>query len=165
MLFIHIPAAWLLADAMSGLVHWVMDKRLRVHGEPDTFLQFVAADNELHHTNPGSIAKFTILQNMGSSLTAAPISFCLWATGAPTFLWLAFTFLLFGNVVHRWAHAPLAETPRIVQLLQRLGIFQSKQHHFQHHYTMGRRNARAQSSRRYCVMSNFINPLLEWRQK
>ena len=57
-----------------------------------------------------------------------------------------------ANQIHKWAHMNSAEVPRLVRW-QKLHVPQTPLHHGQHH-------AGARTTH-YCVISNFLNPLLE----
>lgn len=159
MIALQIVAAWLLADAMSGLAHWILDRRLRSGGRFASLVE----DNVQHHARPEGILEFTHWQNVRGSLLSIGLAGMTRGLGAPLIVWLAFVFLFFGNLVHRWAHERRDQIPYVVRVLQRLGIFQSPAHHALHHRCSGRLVKREESTRRYCVMSNYMNALLEWR--
>lgn len=156
-----ILAAWMLADFISGLIHWWEDRAI-IGTSRFAFINGVREDNERHHQQPGYFLKLSYWENIN---TTAPIgltaTIILMLIGAPT-LWILVTlFLSFGNLIHRWSHEPKAKLPFIVRWLQRIGFFMSFNHHAGHHYVAGRPVSREDSTIRYCVMSNWINPILD----
>jgi ubiquitin-conjugating enzyme E2 variant len=58
-----------------------------------------------------------------------------------------------ANQIHKWAHMNSAEVPPLVRWLQQAHILQTPRHHGRHH--SGARTTH------YCVITNFLNPLLE----
>ena len=58
-----------------------------------------------------------------------------------------------ANEVHKWAHRSRRENGRVIGFLQDAGLIQSQRHHARHH--------RAGKDTHYCVLTNYLNPLLE----
>jgi ubiquitin-conjugating enzyme E2 variant len=58
-----------------------------------------------------------------------------------------------ANQIHKWTHMNRSEVPSLVRALQQLLVLQTPRHHARHH--SGARNTH------YCVITNFVNPLLE----
>lgn len=165
MIAFKVLLAWLLADFIAGVVHWAQDKLLDVETAFD-FLNTFKEDNDLHHAKPAAMLKLSAWENMrGSALFAWPLSFALYFTNAPTVLWLGVFFSAFGNAIHRFAHVP---NPRwLIRGLQEIGFFCSFEHHMPHHVDANGLVTKENSTRRYCVMSAWLNPLLDgvgfWR--
>src|SRR6185437_15146269 len=102
MIALNILGAWLLADFLSGVAHWVQDKIL-VYGHLKYF-DLVIGENVLHHDKPNPWEKFLIALNIRiSCVTTWPVALALYLLGAPTFLWLGIFFLSFGNLIHFFA--------------------------------------------------------------
>ena len=142
---------WLLADFLSGLVHWMEDRVLRM--DTPILGPAVVIPNRVHHTDP---LKFTnssfIRRNEWLWMAVALISIPLWFV-VPVALWAAMTLGgLIVNEVHRLAHRPALGGP-IVRTLQEIGLFQSPRHHAGHH--------RLPTDTRYCILTNWLNPLLD----
>lgn len=156
-----ILLAWLLADFISGIIHWWEDRAL-VGASRFKFINDVRDDNEKHHKMPGYLLRYTWWQNIS---TTAPIAWALaivlYLVGAPHLSVYTFIFLGLGNLVHRWAHEPPGKLQFWIVLLQKTGIFISPKHHDEHHYWSGNRLSRQKSYRRYCVMTSWLNPLLD----
>ncbi len=155
-----IFAAWMLADFISGLFHWWEDRAL-----PDNsrfkFIEGVRIDNDLHHHSPRAFLGFSYWENIN---TTAPFTLALTAIFLVVGQWFLATvmlFLTFGNLVHRFAHEAKAQRPALVRGLQRIGIWQSPSHHAGHHFRRGRLVSRVDSKIHYCVMTNYLNPILD----
>jgi ubiquitin-conjugating enzyme E2 variant len=159
MLLVEILAVVLVADFISGVVHWWEDRYARLSGGP---LQQVAIDNLRHHARP---REFLAKGYWASSwdlwlLGAAAVGACALA-GAVSWHVVLFAILVANaNQVHKWAHRTREENGAVVGTLQRLHILQTTRHHSRHH--QGSRDSH------YCVLTNFLNPLLEevqfWRR-
>jgi hypothetical protein len=153
-----ILCAWLLADFISGLAHWAQDRILKPSGS--RFWNSVIADNVLHHKNPAAMLKFSILENIRISVCAMwPMSLLLFLVGCHTVIWLAFFFVSFGNGIHWFSHQ--RKVNFFIKTLQKSGLFASFDHHKSHHASAGRLVSRGQATIRYCVMTNWVNPILD----
>lgn len=113
---------------------------------------------------PSYFLRFSYWQNIN---TTAPFawSFALiaLACGSNSIVWLALIFMGLGNLVHRWAHENPRNVPRLVRWLQAIGIFISYKQHREHHWEWKHTLAleRHEAHRRYCVMSSWLNPILD----
>lgn len=142
----------LLADLVSGLVHWWEDAYARIGDGP---LGRVARDNLRHHAMPreflakGYWASSWDLWALGAVVLA--VAFALDALSWPIVLFVLL--VANANQVHKWAHMRSDELPRIVHWAQRLQLLQTTRHHSKHH--QGLRNTH------YCVLTNLLNPVLE----
>lgn len=155
-----ILGAWLLADFLSGIIHWIEDKRL--NPSRIAFLDRVRIDNDLHHFRPSSILRFTWLENIGASaMLTLPLSLCLYAIHAPKVLWLAIFFSTFGNLTHRFAHIPQLKRNRLLKFIQRTGFFISYEQHLRHHFNSKGRVSKRDASITYCTMTGWLNPILD----
>mgnify|MGYP001162881743 CR=1 FL=1 len=159
MLLVEILAVVAAADLISGVVHWWEDRYAKLDGGP---LQQVAVDNLRHHARPREF--------LAKGYWAS--SWDLWLLGAlavgasallGAFSWHVLLFALLvanANQVHKWAHRTREENGWLVGTLQRLHLLQTARHHSRHH--QGSRDSH------YCVLTNFLNPLLEeiqlWRR-
>ncbi len=156
-----ILLAWLLADFISGIVHWWEDRALKGVSRFE-FINGVRADNDRHHRTPRSLTETSWWENIN---TTAPFAWVLtailFAIGAPAVITLAVFFLSFGNLVHRWSHENKRSLPLPVVWAQKIGLFISPSHHAGHHFYMGNVVSREDSSIRFCVMSNWLNPVLD----
>ncbi len=150
---------WLLADLLSGVVHWWEDRVARV--DWPVIGRTVVAPNRLHHTD---VLAFTrsglIARNLPVWLIVAAISGAWFWISGPTVTWATAT--LGGaivNEVHRATHLPATVGP-IARVLQEVGLLQSPRHHMGHHKTP--------SDRRYCILTDWLNPVLDglglWRR-
>src|SRR5262245_42286222 len=143
-----ILVAVLLADFLSGLARWLEDS----YFTPSTpLLGHTIAKNVLHHLEPAAFTSNRWYVTIRSSLVCAIL------VGAPLaafgrLLWwvgLALMVAVFANLVHKWAHVPVATVPAVARVLQAWGVLQTARHHAVHH--AGRKNSR------YCVVTNVLN--------
>lgn len=156
--------AWLLADFISGLVHWWED-RANTKTSNWEFINGVRRDNERHHNMPGYLLRFSWWGNISTTAILAWPLALLFVLLGENFLAMTFLFLGFGNLVHRFAHdMSFNKTrPRIIKVLQWTGLFISFKQHAEHHFDhrTGKLLSREESYRRYCVMTSWLNPVLD----
>lgn len=150
---------YLLADFISGVIHWLQD----TYGAPGIFWglldKYVIIRNIDHHREPFRIAYNGYWQtNTVSIIVAASVAAVLAVLHLGT--WQLYVVTAFGsqfNQIHAWAHSP--RPPRVVRWLQAVGIFQSSWHHGVHH--------RRPYDVNYCIVSSYLNPILDklkfWR--
>lgn len=162
MIALTVLAAWLFADFMSGLGHWAQDKLLTKETR-FKFLNQIKFDNDLHHSHPLGILKFSYWETMRIPIALSwPMALFLFLVNAHPVFPLAFFFLGFANTVHRFAHAAPVKLPAVVRLLQRSGIFLSRNNHHAHHYAGRKKIVRKEdATKNFCVMSDFLNPILD----
>ena len=160
MFLVQVLAAWLLADWLTGAVHWFEDRYLA--GMSLNFLDSVAKENDLHHRKPTAMLQSTGWTNMKSAAAAGwPLAALLWYLGCPIVVWLVPFFASFGNLVHRFAHTPTRQLPRWIRGLQEFGIFISHSHHDAHHRSMEKLIPKHLARKKYCPMTDWVNPLLD----
>ena len=148
---VQVVVCWLVADFISGLFHWwedqYADESWPIIGP------LIATPNQIHHRDPLNFTKAGYWERNWTTLVpSALFGLCIY----PHFLWPAFIFLSQANEVHAWSHQ---KCNKIIRVLQEMGICQHPRRHAKHH--------RIPFSCNYCVMSEFVNPLLEalyfWR--
>jgi ubiquitin-conjugating enzyme E2 variant len=151
--------AYLLADLLAGLTHWLADRFFR---EDTRWIgPLLIAPFREHHTDPGSIARHDFATVSGNSaLATAPLAVALRLLPEPANV-PALALFVFGNVLtlalfltnlfHRWAHAP--RRPPFVRWLHRTGLILTPERHARHH--------RGDHDCAYCVTSGWLNPLLD----
>jgi plasmanylethanolamine desaturase len=158
-----IAGSVVLADFVSGVVHWAEDtyarfkprRKLRV-------INLIARDNEVHHRRPRDFLKRTWWQSSWDLLLIGLLILAAaYALGHLSVAVLLFVVLsVNANQMHKWAHRNPRENPPLVTWLQRTHLLQSPRHHGKHHG--GKKDSH------YCVVTNFLNPLLEevsfWRR-
>lgn len=150
LLLAQIIACWLAADFLSGFWHWIEDRyfeeRWPIIGK------YIAKPNALHHAQPAAFLAAGYWKRNWTTILPAVTALALsWSIGAPWQVLLVFAFASQANEIHALAHqrAPW----RIVRGLQEFGLLQSPRHHAEHH--------RSPFNVRYCVMSDWLNPLLD----
>ncbi len=161
--FATLAGSILLADLVSGTVHWAEDTYARFKPQRKVrLLNVIARDNAMHHRRPRDFLKRTWWQSSWDLLAiGAVILAAAYALGHLSWAVVLFVVLsINANQMHKWSHRNPRENPKLVTTLQRLHVLQSPRHHGKHHG--GERNSH------YCVVTNFLNPLLEevnfWRR-
>jgi sterol desaturase/sphingolipid hydroxylase (fatty acid hydroxylase superfamily) len=152
--------SYLLADLLSGFVHFLADN----FGSADTPLvgrNFIDAFRE-HHVDPKGITTHDFIDTNGNnSLVSLPFMLVLWlivpvSTTLFGYLFGAFSILLclaifLTNQFHKWAH--MESPPAIAAWLQRRGVILAPEHHDVHH--------EIPYDTYYCITAGFWNPLLD----
>jgi len=154
--------AALLADLVSGVVHWGCD----TWGAVETPLlgrAFIRQFRE-HHVDPEEINRHDVVEANGTNgaLALLPLAVAwllpyrvahptpfAWGTqlGAAIFALL----VTFTSQAHQWAHAP--RVPGWVAWCQQRGILLSKAHHEVHH--------RAPHLHNYCITGGWMDGVIE----
>lgn len=146
----------LAADFSSGVVHWMFD----TWGSVDTpfFGKLAIRTFRHHHLDANAITAHGFVETNGHnfmlSMLPAAVGVYITSAGASMLevfcgmclLALAFTNAFTGQI-HKWAHQP--RVPRFVQLLQRLRLIITPEHHAEHHVAPFRRN--------YCITIGWCN--------
>jgi ubiquitin-conjugating enzyme E2 variant len=155
-----VVGAYLVADLLAGVVHFVGDSFGTVETPllgPTFVLPFRS-----HHLNPEQICQHDFVATNGNNAFAtifvmAPV-FLLCPvrehsvyTLVRLFVWALSLSLLFTNQIHKWAH--VADPPATVRRLQRLGVLLSPERHAVHH--------RPPHVGGYCVTSGLCNRVLD----
>lgn len=149
---------YLIADFISGLVHWAGDT---IGDETTPFLgkNFVTPFR-YHHVDPKDITRHDFIETNGNNciVVLAPLgtayvllpdetSFGFFCSTLMGFVGL---FIVATNQFHKWAHAD--SPPRFAALLQRWGLILSTDHHDIHHTRP--------HDRHYCITVGWMNPVL-----
>lgn len=150
---VDVVGAWLLADFLTGLVHWWEDAYAKA--EWPVLGALIAEPNLLHHRDPRAMTRVPWWRNVDVPLVAGALALgglaCFHALRWP--LALAILLAAFTNLVHRWAHQNPAENGRLITWMQTKGIIQSRAQHALHH--------RWPRKSHYCPLTNALNPVLE----
>lgn len=156
------PVAWILADFVSGLIHWFAD----TYGADDTplFGPWLIKPFRQHHQYARDICTHNIVFTIGNSCTlATPFQAGLlylllsdedvsFTKAALSCVFNLFTMAMVAtNILHKWAHAE--KTNWVISRLQRSRVFLSPSHHHLHHTKP--------FDSYYCITNGWLNPLLE----
>lgn len=152
--FIQIVSAWLLADFLSGVLHWFQDRYCQRYWP--VIGDIIVEPNDIHHVTPRSFTTDGFfLRNWASFVVAFVAGFLFYGTG--TLNWFTGGFVAASSFLptqaHYWAHRSETENGPLISTLQRLGVIQSSQHHWRHH--------RGSKDKYFCTMTDFVNPVLE----
>ncbi len=153
-------AGFLMADFVSGFVHWLGD----TWGSPDMPILGKALIRPFreHHVDQKAITRHDYIETNGSNcLVAVPVAaaallipltiegweapalFALLSIGSMIF------FVMMTNQIHKWSHLDEAKTPPTLKLLQRLHVILPPKHHSIHHT--------APFDTYYCITTGWLN--------
>ena len=151
-LLVQVVSGLLLADFISGVVHWLEDR----YGNPDwPIVGRTIRENQQHHFTPRSFLKGTLWTRNREVLVIGLgflALFCL-IDVISAFTVSAVFFGISANEIHACAHRSPKENGPIISALQKTGLIQSHSHHATHH--------RKGKDTHFCVVTNYLNPLLE----
>lgn len=147
---------FLLADLMSGLVHFACDKL----GSPETPVigqKFIKPFRD-HHDDPKAMTIGDFVAVNSDNLLLCLIVLVpavVWLdvvrhVQAGAFLVSFVTFVAITNQVHKWAH--MEHVPRLVSALQRAHIILPVDHHQVHHTDP--------YDDQFCITSGLLNPVM-----
>jgi hypothetical protein len=149
---------YLMADFISGFVHWAGDT-IGDETTPILGKNFVTPFR-YHHVDPKDIARHDFIETNGNNciVVLGPLTLAyLLMPDKPGFIFFACALMAFlalfvvaTNQFHKWAHSD--KPPRAAMLLQRWGLILSPAHHNIHHALP--------HDRHYCITVGWMNPLL-----
>lgn len=117
---IYLFGAYILADLITGIVHFVGDYfKLRFFIE--------------HHKNPGSIMDYGYFFTTFESYMIAYAVLLLTNWLRSPLLNLTHQIVVHGGFLHKYAHLPKHDLPKIVHILQSSHIIVPRSHHLKHH--------------------------------
>jgi len=143
-----------LADFATGIFHWAVDN----YCDPKWPIigQTYILPSHLHHEEEMyEFDIFALVTHFHIWMAAIVVGGAFWLAGLMN-LTIA-SACLFGcltNIIHHWSHAEPDENIWIIRVLQRVGLFQSIDHHRFHHG--------GNSDSHYCLLTDHFNPLLEF---
>jgi hypothetical protein len=150
---------YLLADFISGFVHWAGD----TIGDANTpvFGPNFVTPFRYHHVDPKDITRHDFVETNGNNcIVVAPVLALLLLVTPRTSGWfffacsmVAFTswFVFCTNQFHKWAHQ---DRPTAwVRGLQKAGLILSPEHHAIHHASP--------QDKAYCITVGWMNPVLD----
>jgi len=154
-----LPLAWLAADFLGGLVHFVADN----FGDPRTPYfgpSFIGPFRD-HHTDPAGITRHGFLERHGNnSMVSLPVlgATLYWPYSPWLDMFVLGTTLgvAITNQIHCWAH--MERPPRWVAFLQTCRVILPRDHHGAHHTPPYKTN--------YCILSGWtsgtLNLVVRW---
>lgn len=154
-MFLQFFIVVLLADFVTGLVHWAEDNYC---SETTPIIgPLLIRPNELHHRSPRHFVRLSWWQSARVSIGAALIFLGIWFAIGLSFTWQLWLFVLLtvnANEVHKMAHRSRSENGPLISMLHDLCVLQTPGHHAGHHLGDG-------FELRYCVLTNLLNPCLD----
>jgi len=159
---VALPAGYVAADFLSGVVHWLADR----FGTPATPVlgKLLIQPFREHHADPLGITRHDFIDVNGGNcivlmpavagvVMAAPAAGQGWPAVLLTAGMLSFSLAIIGtNQFHRWAHSEAR--PAWVRWLQRHRVILSVEHHAVHHTSP--------FATHYCITTGWMNRPLEW---
>jgi plasmanylethanolamine desaturase len=150
---------YLLADFISGFVHWAGD----TIGDAETpiFGPNFVTPFRYHHVDPKEITRHDFIETNGNNcIVVTPVLGLLllvtprspgWFLFACTVVTFTCWFVFCTNQFRKWAHA---DRPAAwVRALQQAGFILSPEHHAIHHASP--------QNKAYCITVGWMNPLLD----
>ncbi|MBL4870456.1 MAG: hypothetical protein JKX72_05835 [Robiginitomaculum sp.] len=148
---IHIIIGVLIADLISGLIHWTQDH----YGKASwPIIGGVIADNHRHHLHPDEFLTNSVLKRNYATFILIGLIGCVFAI----FGWLntiTVTALIVGawaNEFHAFAHR--YNDSRVLSGLRYFGLIQSPKHHRVHH--------QEDVWSHYCIITSYLNPAFRY---
>jgi len=183
MILLNIFIAFHIADVITGIFHWIEDAYLepqRVISLYEKYPRFpfkdmivdIAETNHLHHYDPMTFCKNTLIDNISSTLpfTILGIYSLLFIEGLMIYFkvdlhisstpYLAILFASCGNLMHRFIHQK-EQAPYPIRVLQSLYILQDSKTHNLHHISVTIPNHN-HPGRFYCIYGYLSNIFLEY---
>lgn len=150
----HIFSAWVLADFITGLLHWLFDTWGK-YDWPVLGKLFVRPFLE-HHITPNEITKHDWIETNGSNIFVGVciVGGALLLSSSPSIISFSLFLSFWGcltNQFHKWSHQ--AQVPKFVHVLQKIGIILSKENHNKHH--------RGEFTQHYCITNGVLNFFLD----
>lgn len=145
----------LLADFVSGAVHWHWLEDAYIRKDTPLLGKLVANANIEHHQAPRAfVGRSWFASSWDLILLALGLITVAYAIGHLTWQVCLFAFLSANaNQIHKWSHQAPHENGRIISFLQRIKLLQTQRHHAQHH--------RLAKNTHYCSITNIVNPVLD----
>lgn len=155
-LILYALFAYITADFISGLVHFLADN----FGNPNTPILgklFIVPFRE-HHVDAKGITRHSFAETNGAnSIVSLPGLIYFYYASAPVadftfrFYFLVFYLSIFmTNQIHKWSH--MDQPPAYAAFLQRLKLILPPEHHDIHHH--------APYDKYFCITCGWLNPLL-----
>jgi hypothetical protein len=152
MIILQIILCIIITDLLTGTVHWWED----TYGNPDWkfFGNSIVKPNIEHHKKPRRFLKDTLRQRIQlSALIAIGIGTVIFFLGFLNWqIIFCLVYASFANEIHAITHRTNKENGKLICLIQKTGLIQSRKMHGYHHS--------APFDVNYCILTNYLNPIL-----
>ena len=152
MILLQIILCIIITDLLTGSVHWWED----TYGNPDWifFGNTIVKPNIEHHKKPRGFLKDSLFQRVKlSALIAICIGTVIFLLGFLNWqIMFCLIYASFANEIHAITHRTNKENGKLINLIQKTGLIQSRKMHGYHHS--------APYDINYCVLTNYVNPIL-----
>lgn len=158
---LYILLSWLIADFITGIIHWFQDLYLPLNIE-NKFLKIMAIENDTHHYLPHHITTQSPFSSIKYPLIyISPLTLLLALLPISILFPLTLFFISIANLVHYYSHERYSKLPTVVKFLQKIGLMAAPYRgHYTHHYEAGYVIPRTKTYSNYCFMSDWLNPIL-----
>ncbi|MEE2785961.1 MAG: fatty acid desaturase CarF family protein [Myxococcota bacterium] len=160
-LAVAILLGYILADGLSGVVHWLADNY--AHEDTPFIGPNFVAPFRFHHVDPEDIANHGFIETNGNNcIVSTPclvVPYHVYAGESGVLLdilllsvvWSSMVGIFLTNQFHKWAH--MKNAPRWVRMLQMSRLILSPKHHDIHHT--------APHDSHYCITTGWLNHPLD----
>lgn len=152
MVIFQLIGCIMLADFITGLVHWWED----AYGLPTWPIigKLVIEPNIQHHLDPTFMIRMGTVFGRNVQTLVIAGAFCIvgWMVGIVGWKFVTIAFLSgVGNETHAWCHGG-GQNP-VVRFLQDMCLVITPTHHAKHHHSP--------YNKRFCTLTNWVNPILD----
>ena len=154
LLLAQLLLGWLLADFLSGVLHWIEDRFGPGREHWPVLGSLIFTPNIIHHADPTAFLRTGFVERNWTTWAAVvPLAIILLlGFGSQPWIWSAAIGGAMASEIHAWAHRKTM-APRWALRLQAIGMLQSPRQHAVHHVPDHRRH--------YCIISDWVNPVLD----
>lgn len=160
LLLAAILSGFIMADFVSGFVHWLGD----TWGSTDMPVLGNALIRPFreHHVDEKAITRHDYIETNGANcMVAVPVAFMALCTPLHVEGWQSFAlfvmvslgsmifWVMMTNQIHKWSHLDEATMPPVLKVLQRLHLILPPAHHQVHH--------KAPFDTYYCITTGWLN--------
>lgn len=156
-----VVAGFLMADFVSGFVHWMAD----TWGSADMPVlgKSLVRPFREHHVDQKAMTKHDYVETNGANcLVSLPVAAGVFAIpltrGSEWLTFCLFSFVCIGsmvffvmwtNQIHKWSHLEPEQTPLVLKVLQKLHLILPPEHHQLHH--------KSPYDTYYCITTGWLN--------
>jgi ubiquitin-conjugating enzyme E2 variant len=146
-----VVIAYLLADFVTGFLHWLEDRYGNVEWG-NWLYKAVVLPNIIHHESPREMIRSGYWQTVKLSFfIGMPVIGVGLVSHNLVILFFA-VIAINANEIHKWAHRSERENGILITWLQRFWIIQSRRQHQKHHTRP--------FDTSFCVVTPWLNPVL-----
>ncbi|PIN26905.1 Ubiquitin-conjugating enzyme [Handroanthus impetiginosus] len=152
---LSVLLSYVLVDLVSGIYHWAVDN----YGSAQTPIFGPQIEHfRAHHSQPSAITKYDMAAILHTTsrvfmIAILPINILSNDPVLLGFVGVFAGFGIFSMKLHAWSHTPKRQLPRLVAVLQDIGVILRWSQHKLHHQPPFKGN--------YCIVSGICNWMLD----